>query len=246
MDDLRAVIHEIGAFLIATATLTVLWELIGKRAFLDEVLEKAGITQELSFAGIHRITQGFYDAKVDWDFFFQHSRYMDIFFAYAQTWRRVYGERVREFAQRPGNKIRVVMPDPTHAETMAELARRFEYATADLIQRIQDSEAFLLSLRKGNGENVEIRFVRRGPLFSFYIFDQAAIIAFYSHRGLAPVPTFVVAHGSLYKFVRDEFDALVQQSATPAAPRLLPRATAAVTTTDAAPSRGHPPTPVNP
>jgi hypothetical protein len=135
---------------------------------------------------------------------------------------------VKAFARTPGNKIRVLLPDPDHPETMAELARRFDYKPADLAEMISESHAFFTSFPRGKNAKVEVKFVQKVPLFTFYIFDPGAIIAFYSHRGKEPVPTFVVSLGSLYEFVRKEFDGLWKvgrEVAPPAGPPAAPTTT---------------------
>jgi hypothetical protein len=212
--DEQAVLREIGALVLATVAISILWELVGHRKFMDEVLERTGVAKELTHAGIRKIVPRFQDLHGDWEFVFEHSRYINIFFAYAQSWRHTHGELVAEYAKRDGNHIRVVLPDPDDAETLAELTRRFaEHEQAEYARMIRESAQFFLSLRPAppaDGANVEVRFVPKVPLFSFYVFDRGAIIAFYSHRGRVSVPSFLVDRGSLYDFARSDFERLFE------------------------------------
>ncbi|HZY89817.1 MAG TPA: hypothetical protein VFE78_33655, partial [Gemmataceae bacterium] len=70
------------------------------------------MAKELTHAGVVKIVENFHGIGAEWDSFFQGTRYLRIFFAYARTWRSVHGERVKEFAHAPGHKISVVLPDP--------------------------------------------------------------------------------------------------------------------------------------
>lgn len=211
---LQSVIRSLGSLLFVTATINLLWQLWAKRAFLDEVLAKVGIAKEIEFAGILKITDSFHDA-VDWKSLFRTVSKLDIFFAYGRTWRNTHVRELQELAAREGARIRVVLPDPDDEQTIVELARRFAYQPQQLRDLIKEAEEYFRNLhtfRGPKGAQIEIRFLPAAPVFSFYRFDHIAIIALYSHRrGRGPaVPTFVCEDGgTLYDYIRKEFDAMV-------------------------------------
>jgi hypothetical protein len=206
--------RELGSLLFVSATITVVWELLGKRAFLDEILAKVEISQEIKFSGICQITDTFHDEAIDWKHYFKKCIKLDICFAYGHSWRGHYAEELRNFASREGNRVRVVLPDPDHEETVMELARRFNYTPQRLVGAIREAESYFGSLRPpegAKGATIDIWFLPLALVFSFYRFDDIAIIAFYTHRReQVSVPTFVCeTGGTLYDFVRAEFNAMI-------------------------------------
>jgi hypothetical protein len=194
---------------------TLLWELFGKRAFVDEVLAKAQISRAITFAGIIKITDSFhYD--IDWKALFQSVNKLDIFFAYGRTWRHTHIQELQELAKREGARVRVVLPDPEDEHTVFELARRFGYSSEELRKLIEEATEDFRCLRswgiEGKGARIEIWYLPATPQFSFYRFDRIAILALYPHRReRAPVPTIVCEMGgTLYDFICKEFEAMIR------------------------------------
>jgi hypothetical protein len=211
----QTVVQNVGSLLLVTVVITILWELWGKRAFLDEVLAKAQVSKEIAFAGITKITDSFHH-DIDWRSYFRTVNKLDIFFAYARTWRNTYTQELQEVASREDARIRVVLPDPENEQTVIELARRFNYTPEELRTLIREAETQFRSLRSSigaKGAHIDIWFLPAAPLFTFYRFDRIAILALYSHcRERVPVPTFVCEMGgTLYDYIRKEFEAMIRQ-----------------------------------
>jgi len=211
----QSVIQQIGGLLLVTVAITLLWELIGKRAFLDEILAKAQISKELTFSGLTQITDSFHRG-LDWSTYFKSVNKLDIFFTYAKTWRNTHLEDLQGVAARQDARIRVVLPDPEDAQVVHELARRFDYTPENLKALILEAEAYFKNLRDyagTNGAKVDIWFLPAAPHFTFYRFDRIAIMVLYTHRReRTPVPTFVCEMGgTLYDYIHKEFDAMVKQ-----------------------------------
>ncbi len=172
----QSVVRDVGSFLSASAVLTFLWEFWGRRAFLDEVLAKVQLSDDVRSAGILKIVPSFHTG-IDW---------------------QTYFPRARELAL-----------------TVGELARRFEYTIDALAGYIRDAvETFkkLRSLAGQDGGQIELWFFQGTQQFSYYRFDSIAIVAMYTHRRARdPVPAFVCEEGgSLFEFLRQDFDALVR------------------------------------
>ena len=81
----QRVVRELGALLLVTLAVSLLWELLGKRRLLDEILTQVGVAKEIDAAGIIEIYSDFY--QIDWKPYFQNVREVDLFFAWAHTWR---------------------------------------------------------------------------------------------------------------------------------------------------------------
>lgn len=69
----RAVLLNLGGLLVATATLTMLWELRGRRTFAQEVLAAAGVASDARTAGLRGIS-GDYLHVADWEHLFERPR----------------------------------------------------------------------------------------------------------------------------------------------------------------------------
>ncbi len=208
----QAVVRDLGALLIVSTTLGVLWELIGKRAFAREVLETARTSTDVEAAGLTRVGTN-YVKEPDWESLFATVRKLDIFLAYGSTWRNTYIRELEQLA-RAGGRIRVYLPDPSDTVAIQRLADRFAKTPAELSGLIDEARRAYQSLPVAHGGSTEVFFRQGDPVFSCYRFDGTAVLTLYTHqRRRTGVPTIVCRDGgSLYQFVRDEFDALKQQS----------------------------------
>src|SRR5438876_3192568 len=197
----QTVIRDVGSLLVVTVAITTLWELYGKRAFRDELLAKAELAEDVRSAGLVRLTDSFL-RDLDWVPLFEKVNKLDIYFAYAQTWRNTHREKLQVAAAR-GIRIRVVLPDPNHEDTVSELSRRFNYDKDRIVRLIKEAEQDFREIGSkytSFGTTVDLWHLPAAPLFTFYRFDFTAIIALYSHRQeRVPVPAFIVeSPGKLY------------------------------------------------
>lgn len=209
---LQALLAQSGGLLVATGVITISWELLGKRAFLDEILTKTRLRADIVNAGLERVTDK-YLQDVEWDDLFLGSRQLDIVVAYATTWRNTHRARLEHLASKSGNKLRVFLPDPDDAATMKVLGDRFKMAPDDLSVRVREAIKDFQSM--GPPNRVEV-YTRPGDaLFSCYMFDRRTVITLYSHsqerRG--SVPTFLAGGGMMSDFVATDIVAIRKQSA---------------------------------
>jgi len=210
----QVVVRNTGGFLMITCTITLLWELLVKRSFLDEVLAKVRVAEEIKLAGIVRITDVWH-RDIDWELYFSNVKKLDIFFAYAHTWRSNYDKQLKEIAKRKDVRIRVVLPNPEDEQIVSELARRFNYTPGKVKDLIIEAKEYFIELKRigvSNGCQINVWFLPVVPLFAFYRFDRIAVFTLYSHsRERVPIPSFVVEMGgTLYDYIRKEFDAMIR------------------------------------
>jgi hypothetical protein len=170
----------------------------------------------MASAGIISISKDF-QTGIDWESHFHSVRELDIFFAYGRTWRNAHISKLREVASRKDTEIRVLLPDPEDEKTTHELARRFNYSDDKVRDLIREAEEYFENLRpskSSSGAKIEIWFLPATPVFSFYRFDDIAVLALLSHRRqLVEVPSFVCEKGgTLYNFIRQEFDFMISQA----------------------------------
>jgi hypothetical protein len=213
----QAAINGVGGSLFGAVALGFLWELVGKRALVDEMFERFGTSGDVKTAGLVRIGSN-YTADPDWDSYFAGVSRLDIMVAYAHTWRNQHLLKLREVASRPDARIRVYLPDPTDTLGIEVLAAKFGSDSARLKQNIEEARREFMTLARPNGADVKVLYRPAYSVFSFYRFDSTAVVTLYSHsRERQPnVPTFVCkSGGSLFAFVYEELGAVRRQSREP-------------------------------
>jgi hypothetical protein len=208
----QLLIGQLGSLLIATTGLSLLWEWRGRQALAQEVYEQARLAADIEGAGLIRVSTQ-YLSDVDWRDYFAEVRHLDIFFAYGRTWRSAHFDKLQKVARQSGNRIRVVLPDPEDNDLVARLAARFAFSIEAVQAAIREAVEEFIHLKQPDGAEIRVYFHSGDPTFSYYRFDRRAVVTLYSHsheRRL--VPTFVCATGgTLYDFLRQEFDDLVEQ-----------------------------------
>lgn len=212
LGSVQNVVRDIGSLMIASIAMTLILELGAKRAFLDELLSKVSLSKEIELAGITTFHPSFH-GEIDWNDLFKTAHELDIFFVHGRAWRNEHGEQLIGAARR-GVRIRVVLPDPYDDVVLSEIARRTNHSKQAIQERILLAKDEFSHL-ENEGAKITIWFLPMVPLFSFYRFDHKMILTLYSHRReqkleRLPVPTFVLEDGgSLYKFIQDDFNAMV-------------------------------------
>jgi hypothetical protein len=206
----QIVIRQVGSLLFVSVAINIIWSLVGKRAFLNEILEKAQIPRDIYSSGIIKVYSSF-QRELNWSEHFEKAQNLDIFFAYANTWRNNNREHLTKVAANKRASIRVILPDPDNEQIVGELSRRFNKSPEYIKENIRDASAYFSGLvpRMG-GAKVEVKVKPIAPQHTFYVFDDTGILALYNHaRGREPVPTFVFRRGgTIYGFLRAEFDGM--------------------------------------
>ena len=212
-DWLASVINNIGGLVIATGVLAVGWELLGKRAFSEELIAKVQLRSDVVASGLQRVTDQYLE-DVEWADLIKGSQKVDIVVHYANTWRRTHTKRLEAVAANNKARIRVFLPDPEDSETLATLQRRFNRPADDIRKDIQEAITEFKQMHNPDGADLRI-YVRAGDMvFSCYRFDARAVLALYSHsrERRSDVPTFVVGSGSIWSFVYHEVQSILTQS----------------------------------
>ena len=229
--NVAAFVRELSALFIVTVAVTLVWELAVKRAFVEELLSKARealtsvieetrVTEELRAAGLKVFTNDFWNA-IHWLVLFKDTNTLDLFFAYARSWVGAYTPQLQELARRQGVRIRVVLPNPENPELMTELGRRFRKPPDEVRTDIVDTVKDLMSIfvdpfvpQAGlSAPNFSLYFCHTPPVFTFYRFDQMAVLALYKHRsGKGGIPVFVAEKGgSVFDFIVQEMHGFMDQ-----------------------------------
>lgn len=212
---LKSVFSNFGALLIASVSMATLWELFSKRAFLDELLAKTGLAEDIRTVGVTGISLSPVKGP-DFSKIIRSSERLDIFVCYANTWRATFEEDLRVLAVKRSCRIRLIVPDPENLEIMKDLAKRFNAGDADTMkgrikQAMDEYKALFMSV--GNPAlDFSIWIHDETPVSSFYRFEHCAVITLYKHaKGRGSAPTLVAERGgALYSYVESEIDSMIK------------------------------------
>ncbi len=162
-------------------------------------------------AGIVRVGPfgGFYQRFED---LIAESNRMVLYFIHSRRWRENHDAAIKAYLGRDGTTMEIFLPDLGNHELMFSLSRRFEDGplTPTLVV---DAYKYCARLARDFGKPADIWLFGRYPSYSFYQFDQRAVIAFYSNTAAKKdLPAFEVSNdGLLGTFLATEIDGLKRE-----------------------------------
>lgn len=211
----KSVTSNLGALLIASVSIAMLWELFSKRSFLDELLAKTGLAEDIRTVGVTGVSISPLRGP-DFSKIIRASERLDIFVCYANTWRATFEEDLKLLASKKNCRIRLIVPDPDNQEIMKDLAKRFNANNAATMegrikQAIVEYKALFASTNNPKLD-FSVWIHDETPVSSFYRFDRCAVITLYKHaKGRGNAPTIVAERGgALYTYIENEIDSMVK------------------------------------
>jgi hypothetical protein len=136
----------------------------------DEPQSLSGIARVESFAGF---VQRFEDLIAT-------STRMVLYFIHSRRWRENHDASIKAFLGRENTSLEVFLPDLESHELIFSLSRHFE--DGPLIPAlVTDAYRYFARLARDFQKPVQIWLFSRYPTFSFYQFDERAVIALYSN-----------------------------------------------------------------
>lgn len=211
----KNVSSNIGGLLIASVSIAMLWELFSKRSFLDELLAKTGLSEEIRTVGVTGVSLNPVKGP-DFTKLIKGAERLDIFVCYANTWRANFEEDLKFLAGKKNCRIRLIVPDPENLEIMKDLAKRFNAKddrtmSSRISQAIEEYKALFSSVNNSSLD-FSVWIHDETPVSSFYRFDRCAVITLYKHaKGRGNSPTLVAERGgSLYSYIESEIDSMVK------------------------------------
>lgn len=207
------IIANLGALLALDISVSLFTAPV-QRNFANEVLNKISLSENLRTAGIKEILMQPRD--IQWEDLFRKSKEVSLFFVTNHTWRNINLVHIEAFVKRKGNKLTVILPDPDNSTVVQELANRLKRTPERCREEINKARSAYHQLAKlsdstsGGGADVNRRIASVMPMYSFYIFDETAIIVFQSYQDYkGDVPHIVSQKGGpLYEFIDREFTTL--------------------------------------
>ncbi len=136
---------------------------------------------------------------------------MQIFFIHSRRWRENHDAAIKAFLARPETSLEVFLPDLENHELLYSLEKHFD--DGPLIPALVADAYRYFSRLARESRRVDIWLFGRYPTYSFYGFDERAIIALYSNStAKKELPAFeIVRDGFLGRFLAEDIEDLKRE-----------------------------------
>jgi len=158
-----------------------------------------GIVRVAPFAGfVHRF-----------DELIGASNRMALYFIHSRRWRENHDAAIKAFLARDSASLEVFLPDLENHELMFSLGKHFEDGP-QIPGLVADAYRYFARLARTYRKPTEIWLFGRYPTYSFYQFDDRAILALYSNTASKKdLPAFEITGDSLLgSFLQEDIDDL--------------------------------------
>src|SRR5688572_24814275 len=147
----------------------------------------AGIVRVGPFAGLyHRFEE-----------LIASSSRMILYFIHSRRWRENHDAALKAFLGRPGTSLEVFLPDLESRELMFSLSRHFEDGE-QIPALVVDAYRYFARLAREFNKPSQIWLFGRYPTFSFYKFEERAVLALYSNTAAKKdLPAFEITNDGL-------------------------------------------------
>jgi len=108
------------------------------------------------------------------------SNNMALFFIHSRRWRENHDAAIKAFLRRDGTTLEVFLPDLENHELMFSVARHFEDGP-QIPFLVVDAYRYFARLARDFGKPAHVWLFNRYPTYSFYRFDDRAVLAMYSN-----------------------------------------------------------------
>jgi hypothetical protein len=105
---------------------------------------------------------------------------MVLYFIQSRRWRENHDAAIKAFLGRENTALEVFLPDLENHELMFSLEKHFDDGPL-IPAMVQDAYRYFARLAREYRKPIRIRLFGRYPTYSFYKFDQRAVMALYSN-----------------------------------------------------------------
>jgi len=162
----------------------------------------AGIIQVAPFAGFFQRFEELIASSTEMTLYFIHSR----------RWRENHAAALQAFLARENTRLEVFLPDLENHELMYSLGRHFEDGP-QIAGMVIDAYRYFTRLARDFKKPADIWLFGRYPTYSFYRFDERAVIALYSNTASKKdLPAFEITNdGFLGEFLTADTEDLKRE-----------------------------------
>lgn len=162
----------------------------------------SGIVRVGSFAGFYQRFEDLIGASTRMVLYFIHSR----------RWRENHDAAIKRFLGRERTSLEVFLPDLENHELMFSLGRHFEDGPL-IPSLVVDAYRYFARLARDFQKPAEIWLFGRYPTYSFYQFDERAVMALYSNTAAKKdLPAFeITTDGFVGRFLATDIEDLKRE-----------------------------------
>jgi hypothetical protein len=134
---------------------------------------------------------------------------MVLYFIHSRRWRENHATAIKQFMAKSETTLEVFLPDLENHELMFSLEKHFD--DGPLIPAlVEDAYRYFSRLAREYQKAVQVRLFGRYPTYSFYRFDDRAVMAMYSNSvAKKELPAFeVTVDGFLGSFLAADIEDL--------------------------------------
>jgi hypothetical protein len=137
---------------------------------------------------------------------------MVLYFIHSRRWRENHDAAIKTFLGREGASLEVFLPDLENHELMFSLEKHFDDGPL-IPAMVEDAYRYFARLAREYQKPVQIWLFGRYPTYSFYKFDERAVIAMYSNSvAKKELPAFeITTQGLLGSFLSADIDDLKRE-----------------------------------
>ncbi len=123
---------------------------------------------------------------------------MVLFFIHSRRWRENHDAAIKAFLGRDETTLEVFLPDLENHELMFSLEKHFDDGP-QIPALVVDAYRYFARLARDSRKPVQIWLFGRYPTYSFYAFDERAVIALYSNAvAKKDLPAFEITRNSFF------------------------------------------------
>ena len=134
---------------------------------------------------------------------------MVLYFIHSRRWRENHDAAIKTFLARQGTSLEVFLPDLENHELMFSLEKHFDDGPL-IPAMVEDAYRYFARLAREYQKPVQVRLFGRYPTYSFYRFDDRAVLAMYSNSvAKKELPAFeITMDGLLGSFLSADIEDL--------------------------------------
>ena len=140
------------------------------------------------------------------------STQMVLYFIHSRRWRENHDAAIKAFLAREESSLEIFLPDLENHELMFSLGRHFEDGP-QIPALVVDAYRYFARLARDSQKPAHLWLFGRYPTYSFYKFDERAVIALYSNTAAKKdLPAFeITSRGFLGKFLATDIEDLKKE-----------------------------------
>ena len=212
-EGVEIILITILSTILTSATLSILWEVVAKRSFLQEILIKTNLSKNIDLYGLEKIEKDF--SKIDFEDYLSKTKNLTMVVIYGTN--TLTNNKYTDYWSKLENLTFVHAS--TEEGTIEKLADRFSEYSAGRVYIAENIKSKIngaieaIDALKSKGVQI-IRYSNTNMIYSsYYLFDEYAIVANFPHgeKGTKTSLSLICKKGGiLYEYIEQEVKSIIE------------------------------------